>query len=236
MSQNINIGSISMNPSGGIGHVLVANSNAPTGVSWVPIAATSIQGHQGTIGNQGHIGTQGVQGIRGPTGYAGPTGPTGATGFGGCTGFGGPGQVFYSKLRNFKEYFLRETKSHKFYNDAVEMGIMCLCRVDIPNEILDEIVNKISKYVVCSVMKFTRYDQNKDIKECVNLPPRYTKNQLDTFLNKIDFYQSDFDIRNYSGMIWYDDKTWSVLKLDNKGYDMWRHFCPPIYYDEVNGV
>lgn len=74
------------------------------------------------------------------------------------------------------------------------------------------------------------------IDDFAQLPLRYTPKQLELFLNKIDFYQSDYELRHYKGVVWYDDGTWSELNRCNQGYDSWKHFCPPMYFDEMKGI
>lgn len=103
---------------------------------------------------------RGAIGLTGAQGSTGAIGPTGNQGMQGCQGPTGAGWGGYSRQKNLKEYFLKEINSHKIYTPSIEMGLLCLN--NIPNEIIYDIVNKVSRYCICSLIKFTKYDnENK---------------------------------------------------------------------------
>jgi hypothetical protein len=96
------------------------------------------------------------------------------------------------------------------------------------NEIIEH-SHAVKQHVKCAqITLFTGWEQDSNSAE-FNLPVGYSDQDLEDFLNKLDFdYDSGFGTQYLYGNIWYTDGTWSE-RYEYDGSECWIHkSCPPI--------
>jgi hypothetical protein len=87
----------------------------------------------------------------------------------------------------------------------------------------------VKRLVKCAeITIFTGWEQDSNSVE-FNLPVGYSDQDLEDFLNKLDFdYDSGFGTQYLFGDIWYTDGTWSE-RYEYDGSECWIHkSCPKI--------
>ena len=97
------------------------------------------------------------------------------------------------------------------------------------NEIIEH-SHAVKQLVKCAqITLFTGWEEQDSNSAEFNLPVGYSDQDLEDFLNKLDFdYDDGFGTQYLYGNIWYTDGTWSE-RYEYDGSECWIHkSCPKI--------
>ena len=87
------------------------------------------------------------------------------------------------------------------------------------------------KTVLCARITFEYWSNEKGIVETpsINLKCRYTPEDLQEFLNKLDFeYDNGYGLQQLFGTVWFEDGTWAT-RGEYDGSEWWEiHTRPDI--------